>query len=339
MRTNKRIDPQRLLFIGLGFELGLVLNHILKLAPYLKNKCAFTRRNSQKANKQFQELGIPFYLDNKEAISDFCPDIIFVGAKPQDLAAVLLDIKESPLNWEYLISIAASTPFDLLCQLFPQKKLTAILPDDVIEMDNPKCIVNFCSNNPSDRVVKAIFQSTCKKLVKVKPSEMVSFNAAICQGNPLLALVVKQYQGDWPLFPEYVKSFFAELIDYLSNRDSVDEIQSLSQQIAKGYFQYAQKFPLSPQLLKEILVLVFDKMMVRTDYQEMDKATLAKQFSLWATLGGLDESGHETVENYIEEGYDDFVQLPAQLMKAIINRGEQLEQQVFRDFKELFREV
>jgi len=332
VQTLKHLNTQRFLFIGLGFELSLVLNHLLKSAPHLKYNIAFTRQSSQKAIKQSQKIEIPYYLNNESAIENFKPDIIFVGVKPQDLAEVLFDIKNASFNWKHLISIVASTPFDLLCQLFTQKKITCVLPDDVIEMNNPKCIVDYCSNIQNDKLIKTIFYPTCKKMVKVKPAEMVFYNAAICQGNPLLALTSRLYRGHWSQFPKYVNSFFTELINCLSKQNSVKATKSLAQQLAEGYLKYAPELPMRSQIFKEVLVFVFEKMLLRTDYQKMDKATLLNQFSLWATPGGLDEIGHETVTTYLGEKHHDFVQLPTILMKAIIKRGNSLEQQIIDDY-------
>lgn len=321
----------KILFLGLGFELSLVLKYLLKLDSTLPTHAAFTRRNEAAAATQSKQYQLPFYLDNQQAIREFQPDLIIVGVKPIDLPSVLADLIAIPQSWQHLISIVASTPHNKLCQLFPGKQITTILPDDIIDADNPHGIVNFCSNDSKDQLIRSIFEPACQRLLKVEPSQMVAFNAAACQGNPLIALFASQYQDDWADFPSQLSHFFAALVTKINATPTASSTLDLTHQLAHGYQHYASNFSLGSEIFLATISSLFTKMQHRPDYQHFTSPkVLSQHFQNCATPGGLDERGHRTVKDFLRSGEQDFSLLPSLLMTAIIDQGKLLERQMVK---------
>ena len=320
---------RKILFLGLGFELELILAHILQFLKVNPKNLYFTRRNDAKAKVQADKYGIGYDTDNRRAINSFKPDIVFVGVKPQDIPTVIADLNESEYkDYSEMIFITASLPFKLVCKIFPHTQITNIIPDAHIDAINPSNIINFCSNSSENLTIKTIFEPTCKKLIRVNPNEMNEFTALVCQGNPILNLFLLRYENQESKnesFSQYCVRGFSELVQYLANDDDGDK-PSITKQLATGYKKALENISIDKNLAKEILILTFDSLSQLNEYFEQSTEDLQETIQNWATIGGYEEKGIEIVKKEFRKllELNNFTSLPEKLIQEMHLRGESI---------------
>lgn len=321
----------RVLFIGLGYEAEMILRYLLKQKKILAENVAFTRKDENLAKPQSERLKIPYFTDNALAINSFSPDVLFIGVKPQNLASVLHDIVMANETWSELISIVGSTPFELVAKTFYGKKISCVLPDDKIVLDDPQSYTNYCSTDEDDGLVKDIFEPTAKKLIRVKPEKMVLFNSTLCQGSAILFFLVSTYHGSWESFHKYSVEFFKRGVEFLYTQTAFGNNDGPLDLVA-GYRKYAQVSALGQDLFLEVMKSVFLAMAQRELIYSYSRENLLREISLWATKGGYEEAGIETVEKFLDTGRSDYEKLPSLMMGEMIERGKGLEEQIIRGY-------
>ncbi len=324
-------STDKILFIGLGFELELVLRHIIDTVLYKREQLLFTRKNKNKAELQSKTTGVGYSLDNSAALNDFHPDIVFIGVKAPDLTNVIAEIKKA--SWQgfhSLVVISTPVPYNDLQSIFPQIEVVSMVPDDYIDIKNPSNIINYCSSKGDSELIEYIFRKTCKKLVRLEPEQMNEFTVLSCQGNPVLNFLMmhyKDYSSEYSTtFGEFCSISFSQLAKLLKG-EVVETASSIISQVAQGYKEVTQKLALDENLSKEVLSLTFDSMVAKKSVFDLPTEELRKTIKLWATVGGYEEKGIEVVEMEYKtcEGKNDFTSLPSKIVQAMVHRGKELE--------------
>ena len=326
----------RILLLGLGFELELVLKHLLNNLSVDRKFLSFTRRDENKIKSLSKLYKIAGYSGNIEAIEKWKPEIIFVGVKPQELSSVLNDIRESKFqNFKEIIFITASLPFGVIEEFFPGKYIANIIPDDSIDIKHPSNIVNYCSNRRENNTIEKVFRITCKKLIRIDPKEMVEFTALACQGNPILNLFILEYEYSNKItsFSDFIVDRFQNLITAL-NGDIL--LENELTKLANGYKRALETIHLRKELGLEILLLTFQAMIDKKESYKSDSNELKTLISNWATVGGYEERGIEVVkEMYLESTYTNYAKLSENLIYSMVKRGKQINTKLSKELGSL----
>lgn len=333
--TRQSIPPslltgKRILFIGLGFMLSLILEYLLRTYPEIRSNSMFTRRSRKKAEIQAEKYGIDFSLDNMRAIDSFEPDIIFLGIPPKNLTEVVLDLKNATHTSGHIICITASAPLFLLHKALPSSHISVVLPDDTIDSEDPQSIVLYCTNRESDDLVTLIFAPTCKRLEKLDPDDMCAATTVLCQGNPLLSFGIATYDGPRDTFESHIRQFFTKINQKISSGQFSDEI---TDQLAKGYLHHLENYPLKKDLFKKILLLITETMANREETYNLAQSDLRRLMGKWATTGGYEERGFQIVDEFLNTSRTDYMKLPALLLDGMLERGKMLEEKIRMDFR------
>lgn len=328
------LGDQKILFLGLGFELGVVLKHMITNLKINPTNIAFTRRDSIKASKQVREYNITYIDNNIRAIDTWIPNIIFIGVRPQDLPAVLMDLNKANLKTvKEIIFITSSLPYTLITEMFPNITITNVIPDDYIDINNSSNIINYCTNDTKHTGLTVdIFAKTCSTLEKVEPRNMNLFTTYACQGTPIAYLALMKYLKtniNHPLV-DYMAGFFSKLSGEFSEISSEDKIIN---SLYTGYIESCNTSELGFKLSKNILHLAFVSMINKLTNCCNDTNSLLDILHLWATKGGYEERGIEVIDQYID--VVDVVSLPKHLLIEMYNRGNKLTEDIVINYNKL----
>lgn len=118
------IMPKKLAFIGTGKMSAALISciHDKKIA---KSMIA-SDKNNENLNKIKKQFKIRTTADNKEAVKN--SDIIFICVKPQDIDAVLDEIKDAVEN-QLIVSIAAGIKLNHLESKLKNKRIIRVMPN------------------------------------------------------------------------------------------------------------------------------------------------------------------------------------------------------------------
>jgi pyrroline-5-carboxylate reductase len=326
MKINN-LQNKPTLFLGLGYELSLILNYLLKdFNPPLSN-LSFTRRNKRKALIQEQQYNIKGYTNNLKAIKQQKPEIIFIGVKPQDIPDIIPQLLETKHIWKHLIFISASTPFETITKLFPDKIISNIIPDVHFNSNNPSGFSQYCSTLDTDPIIETLFQPTLASLLKVSPEQMTICTVLLCQATPLIYLGVELFKKQDSIkdLHEYLELFIKGILDL--NDSSIPEAKN----IHNGYIDALSKISLSKEQSFEILNIVLDSLIEETIRElPKDNNEIDDQIDDWSTEGGYDETGVNAVKEMLVSNMK-LSNIPNKIIQAQLSNGVTLEKSINKD--------
>jgi pyrroline-5-carboxylate reductase len=122
----------RIGFIGSGNMAQAMIKAILDKGISDSQGLIASDKNEEKLKEVGKQLEIEVTPDNNEVVKK--SDITFVAVKPQDIEAVLKEIKDSITQNKILVSIAAGVRLDSMVKILGSKKIVRIMP-------NAPCVV------------------------------------------------------------------------------------------------------------------------------------------------------------------------------------------------------
>jgi len=150
-------------FIGCGKMAGAIIAGIIKSDAGKNYKVTGSEVNTDVAKSASQRLDIEVLTDNKSLVK--MSDIVFIATKPNNVAGVLTEIKDSLTSDKLVVSIAAGVSTQKIENLSGDTRVIRIMPntpalvnsgmfgickgskatnDDLKEIENLLCVLGKC---------------------------------------------------------------------------------------------------------------------------------------------------------------------------------------------------
>lgn len=175
-------------------------------------------------------------FDKIESLVSYA-DIVWLTVKPQDLAGILVQMRNIDINGKTIVSPVAGKSIAFIEQYLGEKTtIVRIMPN--LAMTYKASVTAFCTNHPDNKKADKVYNLLCKlgKAVKLQESGFDLFTSVFGSGPAFILAVIKSFKNKTEEFglPETVTDeLLIELVRgttlYFNNNKndySIDELIS-----------------------------------------------------------------------------------------------------------------